>query len=269
MSELSSTGGSRPAETKRSPRAATLDETHSAARLEAVYTSGEKGRSALPVEAQTTWGTPAASAASSTLRVPRTLVDTVRCTSTSARAGSRCAATWKITSGCTSRISASSAPRSRTSACRYSAVGWAGPPPAARPPPRAGAADVGLPVLRGGLGWPPTGAPAARADQPGGPALRHLGHHRGADASRPSGDEHRGSGQPRGHLRLWQAEPALADAQEPCVILRGPFPDFDECLRELPQPGENCLVEHSLPGRRDRTHAADDLPDGLQAVDLR
>ena len=65
------------------------------------------------------------------------------------------------------------------------------------------------------------------------------------------------------------SEPALADAQEPCVIVRGPFPDLDERLRELPQPGENCLVEHSLPGRRDGPHAADDLPDGLQAADLR
>src|ERR1035441_10885742 len=93
MIELSSTCVNRPAETSMSVLAATVEETHSAARLEAVYISGEEGRRALPVEAQTTCGTPASAAAMSTLRVPRTLVDTVRCTSTSASPGSRWAAT--------------------------------------------------------------------------------------------------------------------------------------------------------------------------------
>src|SRR5215469_13451771 len=60
------------------PRAAAADTTHSPTRLDAVYTSGEYGRSALPVDAVTTSGTPAASAAATTFRTPSTLVVTVR-----------------------------------------------------------------------------------------------------------------------------------------------------------------------------------------------
>src|ERR1035437_3037122 len=62
----------------------------------------------------------------STLRVPRTLVDTVRCTSTSASPGSRWAATWKIKSGLTSPMSWSRAARSLTSAQRYSTMACLG-----------------------------------------------------------------------------------------------------------------------------------------------
>src|ERR1700679_1383479 len=97
--ELSITWVNRAADTRRSPLAAAVAATHSAARLEAVYISGEYGRSAFPVDAHTTWGTRAAAAAASTLRVPRTLVVTVPCTSASASAGERWAATWKMTSG--------------------------------------------------------------------------------------------------------------------------------------------------------------------------
>src|ERR1700735_3408681 len=107
MIELSITWVNRAADTSRSPLAAAVVATHSAARLEAVYISGEYGRSALPVDAHTTWGTPAAAAAYSTLRVPSTFVVTVRCTSTSASAGERWAATWKMTSGLTCAISSS------------------------------------------------------------------------------------------------------------------------------------------------------------------
>src|SRR6266571_6730605 len=105
MIELSSTWVNRPAEISMSLLAATPDATHSPARLDAVYISGEYGRRALPVEAHTTCGTPASAAAVSTVRVPSTLVDTVRCTSTSARPGSRCAATWHTRSGWISLIS--------------------------------------------------------------------------------------------------------------------------------------------------------------------
>jgi hypothetical protein len=101
--------------------AATSDAAHSAARLDAVYMSGEYGRRALPVEAHTTCGIPTSAAAVSTVRVPSTLVETVWCTSTSASPGSRCAATWNTRSGSISPISASMAARSLTSACRYSA----------------------------------------------------------------------------------------------------------------------------------------------------
>ena len=72
------------------------------------------------MDAQTTCVTSAAAAAASTFRVPRMLVVTVRCTSTSASDGSRWAARWKITSGRTRATSRSSAFRSRMSACRYS-----------------------------------------------------------------------------------------------------------------------------------------------------
>src|ERR1039458_7275439 len=82
MIELSATWVNRLALTSMPLLAATPAETHSAARLEAVYTSGDQGRSALPVEAHTTCDTPACTAAASTLRVPSTLGDTVRRTST-------------------------------------------------------------------------------------------------------------------------------------------------------------------------------------------
>src|SRR2546430_16701702 len=107
MTELAGTRVTRPAEIRMPLLAATPDATHWAARLDGVYMSGEYGRRALPVEAHTTCLTPASAAAVSTVRVPRTLVDTVRCTSTSARPGSRCAATWNIRSGLISRISPS------------------------------------------------------------------------------------------------------------------------------------------------------------------
>src|ERR1041385_8035924 len=94
MIELSRTWVNRPAEISMSLSAATPDATHSAPRFDAVYMSGEYGRRAWPVEAHTTCGTPASAAAVSTVRVPSTLVETVRYTSTSARPGSRCAATW-------------------------------------------------------------------------------------------------------------------------------------------------------------------------------
>src|SRR2546421_12489296 len=105
MIELSSTWVNRHADTSMSPAAAADAPIHSAARLDAVYVSGEYGRSALPVDAQTTCGTPATAAAASTLRDPSTLVVTVRCTSISASAGERCAATWKMTSGRNSAMS--------------------------------------------------------------------------------------------------------------------------------------------------------------------
>ena len=53
MIELSTTCVNRPAEQRMSPVALT-EAIHSAARFEAAYTSGEYGRSALPVDAQTT-----------------------------------------------------------------------------------------------------------------------------------------------------------------------------------------------------------------------
>src|ERR1700729_3381449 len=102
MIELSITWVNRAADPSRSPPAAAVVATHSAARLDAVYISGEYGRSALPVDAHTTWGTPSARAAPSTLWDPSALVVMVRCTSTSASAGERWAATWKMTSGLTS-----------------------------------------------------------------------------------------------------------------------------------------------------------------------
>src|ERR1700722_1301946 len=120
--ELSTTWVNRAPDTRSSPVAAATEAVHSAARLDAVYISGEYGRSALPVDAHTTWGTPAAAAAASTVRVPSTLVVTVRCTSTSARAGERCAATWKMTSGLTCAMTSSMRVRSLTSPTRYSAL---------------------------------------------------------------------------------------------------------------------------------------------------
>src|SRR6266496_2576490 len=66
--ELSRTWVNRPAEINMSLLAASPDATHSAARLDAVYMSGEYGRRALPVEAHTTCGTPASAAAVSTTR---------------------------------------------------------------------------------------------------------------------------------------------------------------------------------------------------------
>src|ERR1700677_154412 len=109
MIELSRTWVNRPAEQSMSLAPATVDATHSAARLDAVYMSGEYGLRALPVEAHTTCGTPTAAAAVSTLRVPSTLVETVRYTSISASPGSRCAATWNSRSGRMSPISSAMA----------------------------------------------------------------------------------------------------------------------------------------------------------------
>src|ERR1700729_3573199 len=126
--ELSTTCVNRAAETRRSPLAAATEAVHSAARLDAVYVSGEYGRSALPVEAHTTWGTPAAAAAASTLRAPSTLVVTVAGTSTSARAGERCAATWKMTSGLTCAMTSSMRARSLASPTRYSTPSGRGQP---------------------------------------------------------------------------------------------------------------------------------------------
>src|SRR5882724_1536499 len=129
MIELSRTWVNRPTEISIPLPAATVDATHSAARFDAVYMSGEYGRTTLPVEAHTTCGTPASAAAVSTVRVPSTLVDTVRCTSSSARPGSRCAATWNTRSGRISLTSASMAGRFLTSAYRYSARGCLGQSP--------------------------------------------------------------------------------------------------------------------------------------------
>src|ERR1700688_4811817 len=126
--EMSLTWVHRAADTRRSPLAAAVVATLAAARLEEVYISGEYGRSALPVDAHTTWGTLAAAAAVSTLRAPSTLVVTVPCTSTSARAGERCAATWKMTSGLTCAMISSTRSRSLTSPTRYSAPAWRGQP---------------------------------------------------------------------------------------------------------------------------------------------
>src|ERR1700733_14047386 len=126
--ELSITWVNGAADTRRSPLAAAVVATHSAARLEAVYISGEYGRSALPVDAHTTWGTPAAAAAVSTLRAPSTLVVTVPCTSTSARAGERCAAGWKMPSGLPCAMIASIRARSLASPARYSAPACRGQP---------------------------------------------------------------------------------------------------------------------------------------------
>ena len=60
--------------------------------------------------------------------MPSTFVVTVRCTSSSARPGLRCAATWNTTSGRTAWISSSMRSRSRTSSSRYSAPGCRGCP---------------------------------------------------------------------------------------------------------------------------------------------
>src|SRR5215813_1168405 len=130
MRELLTTWVNLAAEyTVRAPaRAAAADMIHSAARFDAAYTSGEYGRSALPVDAYTTWGTPHRSAAATTFLVPSTFVVTVGWTSRSASPGSRCAATWNSTSGRASATTDSSAGRSRTSARVYSAPAAGGHP---------------------------------------------------------------------------------------------------------------------------------------------
>jgi hypothetical protein len=131
MIELSTTWVNR-AEANLVPvpaRAAAADTTHSPTRLDAVYTSGGEGRSALPVDAVTTSGTPAPSAAAITFLTPSTLVVTVRWTSCSARPGSRWAATWNSTSGLVSPTTAATALASRTSAWANSAPSGRGQPP--------------------------------------------------------------------------------------------------------------------------------------------
>jgi hypothetical protein len=60
MIELSRTWANRRPEISMSLPTASPDATHSAARLDAVYMSGEYRRKAFPVEAHTTCGTPAA-----------------------------------------------------------------------------------------------------------------------------------------------------------------------------------------------------------------
>ncbi len=78
MIELSTTWVNLAAEYLARPRRAAPAMSHSAARLEAVYTSREYGRRALPVDANTTSRTPYSSAEQITWRVPSTLVVTVR-----------------------------------------------------------------------------------------------------------------------------------------------------------------------------------------------
>ena len=66
--------------------------------------------------------------------------------------------------------------------------------------------------------------------------------------------------------RLRQAKPALLNAEEPGVFLRGAPLDRDEPLGKLPQPLKNCLVKARLPGGRDLPHAVDDLADRLHPM---
>ena len=166
-------------------------------------------------------------------------MDTVRCTSTSASPGSRCAATWNTRSGLTSLISASMAARSLTSAYRYSAAACLGQLSVTprltltrRPGHRAAS-------------W----AISAEPMQPG-----------------PAGHQHGGVTQPVSKLRLGQAQPALGDGQEARVLLRGARLGRDERLGQVTQLTEGVVIQAALPGRRDRTHAADDLRDPLHPI---
>ena len=126
--ELSTTWVNLAAEQQVTPRRAAAETSHSAVRLDDAYTPGVYSRRALPVDASTSSGTLALSAAPTTFRVPSTFVVTVRWTSRSARAGSRCAAKWKITSGWNSEMMGSSVARSLISAEIYSASGSRGHP---------------------------------------------------------------------------------------------------------------------------------------------
>jgi hypothetical protein len=128
MIELSITCVNLPAAQVSSPRRAASATSHSAARLEAVYTSREYGRRALPVEANTSCDAPASSAAAMTCLVPSTLVVTVRWTSRSASPGSRCAARWNTTSGRTAPKTAARLGRSLMSAWTYCAPATRGHP---------------------------------------------------------------------------------------------------------------------------------------------
>ena len=128
MIELSITCVNLAAAQVTSPRRAASATSHSAARLDAVYTSREYGRRALPVEANTSCGTWASSEAAMTFLVPSTLVVTVRWISRSASPGSRCAARWNTTSGRTSPKIVARPGRSLMSAWRYSAPASRGHP---------------------------------------------------------------------------------------------------------------------------------------------
>src|SRR6266516_1657626 len=174
---------------------------HSAARFDAAYTSGEYGRSALPVDAYTTWGTPDRSAAETTFLVPSTLVVTVGWTSRSASPGSRCAATWNSTSGRTSATTDPSAGRSRTSACAYSA-------PAAR----------GHPRVRPRL------------------TRRELAHQHRTHTSCPPRDQDVPAFEPGPQARAGQGQAPLRDRVEPRELLVRPGTGRHQRARKLPQP---------------------------------
>src|SRR6266516_4208508 len=209
---------------------------HSAARFDAAYTSGEYGRSALPVDAYTTWGTPDRSAAETTFLVPSTLVVTVGWTSRSASPGSRCAATWNSTSGRTSATTDPSAGRSRTSACAYSA-------PAARGHPRV-SPRLTLTSRRGrhAASW-------LIRTEPTHPV--------------PPRDQDAPAFEPVRQIQAGHGQAPLPDRQEPRVLLVRAGAGGHQRVRELPQPAQFAFVQVLAPLRHGIAHRRDDGADAL------
>ena len=235
MIELSITCVNLAAAQVTSPRRAASATSHSAARLDAVYTSREYGRRALPVEANTSCGTWASSDAAMTLPGAE-------------HVGGHGAVDLALGKP---RIALRGQVEHHVGTDLTEDRGQAGPVP-----------DVGVEVLGSREPRPSAGQAAADADQPRRAPAGDLRHQRRADAAGPAGHQDGRAAEPFGELRLGNRDAPLAKGQEPLVLLARVGSGGDQRLRQAPQFSQHPVVGLLPPGRRGLAHRRDDLRRG-------